>query len=152
MAYDVQAHRTDEILRNIFHWQMLDSLFIEYKHDIEWSLVLIDRLKRHRHLRHLCVVVKTASIKTSDWRLPKREMIDELVEAWANRDWISMFFIWHICYEERPRSNTISAIHHGDGHVKHNEFRDVPIDATVRAFPQFYTLFWQHLKEMLYPK
>ncbi len=47
---------------------------------------------------------------------------------------------------------TISAIHYGDGHVKYKEMRDVPIDTTILAFPQFYTLFWQYLKPGLYPK
>ncbi len=148
----VQAQHTGDILMNILHWQMLDSLFIQYDDDVEWCLALIDGLKRHRNLRHLRVVVESTSSKTSAWRLHKREMIDELVEAWANRDWMSMFFIWNACYEEMRRSNIISAIHHGDGDVKHNEFCDVPIDTTIRAFPQFYTLFWQYLTARLYPK
>ncbi len=147
----VPAHRTDDILMNILHWQMLDSLFLQYDDDEEWSLALIDGLKGHRYLRHLCFIVESEPSKSSAWGLPKREMIEELVEAWANRDWMSIFFLKHARFQEMPRSSIISAIHHGDGNVKYKEIRDVSIDKVILAFPQFYTLFWQYLTASLYP-
>ncbi len=94
VLFHVKAHRTHDVLMNILQWQMLDSLFIQYDDDVKWSLALIDGLKSHRNLRHLCVIVESVPRKTSEFRLPKREIIEGLVGSWARRDWMSMFFIW----------------------------------------------------------
>ncbi len=137
---------------NILKWQMLDSLFIQYDGNVKWSLALINGLKRHRNLRHLCVIVQSSPNKGSTWCLPKREMIKELAEAWTNQDWMSIFFIWRAGFEENPTTHMISAIHYGDGGVEYKEICKVPFDKVILAFPQFYTLFWQYLQPGMYPK
>ncbi len=152
VLFRVPAHRTHDILTNILQWKMLDSVFIQYDDDVECSMALIDGLKRHRTLRHLCIIVDTELSTRSAWRLLKREKIEELVEAWANRDWMSMFFIWRTRLHGTLRTSNIRAIHHGDGNVKVEEMSNVKFDEVILAFPQFYALFWQYLKSELFPQ
>ncbi len=39
----------------------------------------------------------------------------------------------------------ISAIHEDNVSIKYEEMRGVKYEKIVLAFPQFYTLFWQHV-------
>ncbi len=70
----------------------------------------------------------------------------------AGRDWISMFFILHASLEGHPATSFVSAIHEEDGNVKYGEVRGISFENIALSFPQFYTLFWQHVVSPLYPK
>ncbi len=69
-------------------------------------------------------------------------------DAWADRDWMSMFFILHPSLEGHPATSFVSAIYEDDGNVKYG----VSLKNIFLSFQQFYTLFWQHVVSPLYTK
>ncbi len=146
-----QAHVSciNDISRCVLRWNNLDAFLIEYGGDLEWMSVLMDKLAKHKNLRHLCVIAHTKQIIQGAHPVPIRQKIEELAGAWSYRDWISMFFI--AIQPVGHQLSFISAIHHGHGTIKYRESQDTEIDFMPHAFPQFYTLFWQYAKPQLYP-
>ncbi len=141
----------NDISRCVLRWKNLDAFLIKYHDDdTEWMTVLIDKLAKHRNLRHLCVIAGSTQIIHEAGPLPTREKIEELAGAWSDRDWISMFFI--ATYNLGRQVNFIIAIHLGHGTIKFVEANDQPFTAILHSFPQFYTLFWQYTGSKLYPK
>ncbi len=142
---NVRGSQTNDIMMCVLKWQALDALLIHYEDFVQWPLLLMDGLRNQNSLRHLCVVVETSPSSQKAWHLPTRVMIGELADAWANRDWVSMVFIWGPIFKSTPEINMISAIHHDDGNIKYDEMHEVTLDKIVSSFPQFYTLFWQYI-------
>ncbi len=79
-------------------------------------------------------------------------MIEELIAAWANRDWMSMLFIWRPSFQVVADANMISATHNGDGNIKFEEMHGVPLYKIELALPQFYIIFWQYVEPQVYPR
>ncbi len=143
-----RAAWNNEIAKCLHQWPTLDAFFIRYEDDMHWPVALMDELAKHRSLRHLCIIVE-ARRKTC--HLLTREVIEGLVDAWADRDWVSMFFIWHACFFASPATSIISAMHEDDGSIKYEEMCNISFHKIVLSFPQCYTLFWQHAVSPLFP-
>ncbi len=135
------AEWTNEIVKCIHQWQNLDALFIRYEDGTRWPIALLDGLAKHKSLRHLCIIIEP---RGDTCCLPARETIEGLVDAWSNRNWMSMFFIWNPLHRVNCTC-MISAIHEDNGSIKYEEMRGVKYEKIVLAFPQFYTLFWQYV-------
>ncbi len=147
-----QAHATciNDISRCVLRWKNLDAFLIKYEGDIEWITFLMDKLAKHKNLRHLCVIARTTQPIRNACPLPTREKIEEIAGAWSHRDWLSMFFI--ATQRGERRISYISAIHHDHGTTKYKELQNVSFDSLLYTFPQFYTLFWQYAKPQWFPK
>ncbi len=79
-------------------------------------------------------------------------MIEELVAAWSDRDWMPILFIRRPSFQVVADVNMISATHHCDGNIKLEEMHGVSMYKIQLALPQFYTLFWQYVEPQVYPK
>ncbi len=140
---------TKKILTDILQWQHLDALFLQYRNVEKWPPAVINGLKKHRGLRHVCVVATNVAYGGRTFKLPSHEKLAELAEAWCNRDWRSMFFIRRTCFDESIESTMLKAIHHGDGIIEYELVGDGRIEEVILEHPEFYTLFWQHIEPEL---
>ncbi len=145
----VRAGWTNEIVKDIHLWQTLDALFIQYDDEIHWPMALMDVLERHRILRHLCIIIE-ARRKRNIYR-NVRWLID-LPMLGRIETGCRCFFILHPSLEGHPATSFVSAIYEDDENVKYGEVRGVSFENIVLSFPQFYTLFWQHVVSPLYTK
>ncbi len=146
-----QAAWNGEIVKCLHQWQNLDAFCVQYQEKMLWPTELMVGLAKHRNLRHLCIIIDATSRKRKACNLPTREMVEGLAEAWKGRDWVSILLIWHPVFKANPTTVVFSAMHHDDGSIKYGEMRGVSFQQIVLSFPQFYTIFWQHVHPQLYP-
>ncbi len=144
IVFQMHAKCINDVSRCVLRCKNLNAFLVNYADDEEWIPPLMNRLAKHRKLRHLCIIADTTPTMQVASPLPTRENIEELAAAWSNRDWISMFFI--ATQPVGGRISFISAIHHGHGTIKYKESHNAAFELILHSFPQFYTLFWRHVK------
>ncbi len=139
----------NDVSRCVLRWKNLGAFLVSVTDDGEWIPALMNKLAKHRKLRHLCIIAGTTPTMQELCPLPTRENIEKLADVRPSGDWISMFFI--AGQPDGQLISFISAIQHDNRVIKYEETQKVAFARILHSFLQFDKLFWRYVAPFSYP-